>query len=65
MAFQWQHVVVLVTMLLQRLPKLSQQITVDFPDMNCNGHKDFLEIALQEDLVLSLTGLSQEWRPLC
>ena len=38
-AFQWQHIVILVTMLLQRLSKLSQQIAVDFPDMGCKGHK--------------------------
>ena len=32
-------------MLLQRLSKLGQQIAVDFPDMDCNGDKEFLKIA--------------------
>ena len=44
-AFQWQHCIILVTMLLQRLSKLSQQIAVDFPDMDCNGDKELLKIA--------------------
>ena len=45
-ALQWQHCIVLVTMLLQRLSKLSQQIAVDFPDMDCNVvDKEFPKIA--------------------
>ena len=59
-AFQWQHCIILVTMLLQRLSKLSQQIAVDFPDMDCNGDKEFLKLHPR-----FLTGLSREWRPPC
>ena len=44
-ALQWKHRVVLVAVLLQRLSKLSQQIAVDFPDMDCKGEKEILKIA--------------------